>query len=80
MALIILLSPSDSQLRRDLGTLRASSENLTSYMKAELQALNSKGELGSDRVLGRSGLGREDRVLIQSLVLQVTACKKGSIL
>ncbi|KAK7804766.1 hypothetical protein U0070_023032, partial [Myodes glareolus] len=30
-----------SQLRRDLGTLRANSENLTSYLKAELQALNS---------------------------------------
>lgn len=78
MALIILSPSSDSQLRRDLGTLRATLENTTSKIKAEVEALDSRGELGSHGVLGWSGLGREASPELQFLVLQVTALKKGS--
>lgn len=51
------VSSSDSQLRRDLETLRTTLDNTTSNTKAELQALASRGELGSHRVLGWSGTG-----------------------
>lgn len=80
MVLIILSSSPDAQLRRDLGTLRATLDNTTSNIKTDFQALDSRGELGSHRVLGWSGLGREDSQELWSLVLQLTACRKGSVL
>lgn len=80
MVLIILSFSSDSQLRRDLDTLRATLDNTTSKIKTEFQALNSKGELGSHGVLGWSGLGRVNSPKLQFLVLQLTACKEASVL
>ncbi|CAO2643901.1 C-type lectin domain family 10 member A [Lemmus lemmus] len=50
LVVISVIGSQNSQLRRDLGTLRANSENLTSYMKAELQALNSRGDSLQERI------------------------------
>lgn len=80
LVLIILLSLSDSQLRRDLGTLRATLDNTTSKIKAEFQSLDSRGELGSHGVLGWSGQGSKDSPELRFLVLQLTTSKKGSVL
>lgn len=80
MVLIILSSSSDSQLRRDLDTLRATLDNITSKIKTEFQTLDSKGELGSHGVLGWSGLGKVNSPEHQFLVLQLSACKQASVL
>lgn len=50
LVVVSVIGSQNSQLRRDLGTLRTSSENLTSYMKAELQALNSKGDSLQEKI------------------------------
>ncbi|XP_038184162.1 C-type lectin domain family 10 member A-like [Arvicola amphibius] len=50
LVVVSVIGSQNSQLRRDLGTLRANSENLTSYMNAELQALNSRGDSLQERI------------------------------
>uniref|UniRef100_A0A8C8W844 C-type lectin domain-containing protein n=1 Tax=Peromyscus maniculatus bairdii TaxID=230844 RepID=A0A8C8W844_PERMB len=43
-------APVNSQLRRDLGTLRATLDNITSNTKTELQALTSRGDSLQERI------------------------------
>ncbi|XP_059127039.1 C-type lectin domain family 10 member A-like [Peromyscus eremicus] len=50
LVVISVIGSQNSQLRRDLGTLRASLDNITSDMKAELQALTSRGDSLQERI------------------------------
>lgn len=76
MVLIILSSSSDSQLRRDLDTLRATLDNTTSKIKDEFQAVDSRGELGSHGVLGWSGPGRVDSPAADSMQGGISSLKE----
>ncbi|XP_052612720.1 C-type lectin domain family 10 member A-like [Peromyscus californicus insignis] len=50
LVVISVIGSQNSQLRRDLGTLRASLDNITSNTKAELQALTSRGDSLQERI------------------------------
>ncbi|XP_036053407.1 C-type lectin domain family 10 member A-like [Onychomys torridus] len=50
LVVISVIGSQNSQLRRDLGTLRATLDNITSNTKAQLQALTSRGDSLQERI------------------------------
>uniref|UniRef100_A0A8C8VXA4 C-type lectin domain-containing protein n=1 Tax=Peromyscus maniculatus bairdii TaxID=230844 RepID=A0A8C8VXA4_PERMB len=50
LVVISVIGFQNSQLRRDLGTLRATLDNITSNTKTELQALTSRGDSLQERI------------------------------
>uniref|UniRef100_A0A8C0XHG5 C-type lectin domain-containing protein n=1 Tax=Castor canadensis TaxID=51338 RepID=A0A8C0XHG5_CASCN len=54
LVVVCVIGSQNSQLRRDLVTLRTTFSNITSHTEADIQTLTSQGELGLTRALGWS--------------------------